>query len=390
MNILDISIVVFLIAAVIRGFEVGFIRQFFSTAGFFGGLFLGAWIQGKFIHLAHTADMRAFIALAFTISSALLLMGVGEYVGWVLKFKVSDTRWANRIDRYCGTLLAAVALLGAIWMGAAVFRTFPNQELQKVVRTSHIVSRLEAILPSAPDVLTKVGRLIDPNGFPQVFTGLEPFIKNDTPLPDVGELNPAVQASRASVVKIEGKGCGGIVEGSGFVAAGQYVVTNAHVVAGVTNPVVMDSLGAHRAAVVSFDADLDIAVLRTSGLAGKPLTLLDDTAANGTSAAALGFPGGGDFTVSPAAILDHFTATGRNIYNEGQTDREIYGIKAQIVEGNSGGPLVNKDGAVIGVIFARSTTYDKIGYALTMHDVIHDVNQATQRTTAVSTGSCAE
>jgi len=390
MNWLDALLVLFLVATVIRGFDVGFIRQFFSTAGFFGGLFLGAWAQSLFIHHIHTTDMRAFAALAFTITCALLLMGVGEYLGWVLKFKVKDTAWANRIDRFFGSALAVVALVAAIWMGAAIFRTVPNQDLQRGIRSSRIVTTLESNLPSAPDLLTKVGRLIDPNGFPQVFTGLEPFIKNDTPLPDMGDLTPAVQASRASVVKIEGKGCGGIVEGSGFVAANGYVVTNAHVVAGVAAPYVMDASGPHRASAVLFDPDLDIAVLRTNGLAGAPLPLHTEDVANGTSAVALGYPGGGNFTASPAAILDRFTATGRNIYNEGQTNRDVYGIKAEIVEGNSGGPLIAKDGSVIGVIFARSTTYDQVGYALTMHDVAKDIQQATGRTQAVSTGNCTE
>lgn len=390
MNVLDIAIVVFLMAAVIRGFEVGFIRQFFSAAGFFTGLFLGAWAQGRLIHLAHTPDTRAFIALAFTISSALLLMGAGEYIGWVLKFKVKDTPWANRIDRYCGSALSIVALAAAIWMGAAIFRTFPGQDLQRIVRTSRIVSVLESKLPSAPDVLTKVGRLIEPNGFPQVFTGLEPYIKNDTPLPDMGELTATVQQARTSVVKIEGQGCGGIVEGSGFVAANGYVVTNAHVVAGVSRPVIIDVNGSHRATPVLFDPDLDIAVLRAGNLAGGPLALHADDVPNGTSGVALGYPGGGDFTASPAAVLDRFTATGRNIYNQGQTDRDVYGIKAEIVEGNSGGPLLGKDGSVIGVIFARSTTYNQVGYALTMQDVIKDINQATSHSTTVSTGDCAE
>jgi S1-C subfamily serine protease len=390
MNWLDVVIVLFLVATVIRGFEVGFIRQFFSTAGFFGGLFLGAWAQGKFIHLAHSVDMRAFIALAFTITCALLLMGIGEYVGWMLKFKVKDTPWANRIDRFFGSGLAIVALVAALWMGAAVLRTLPNKDFQKTIRTSRIISAIESNAPSAPDVLTKVGRLIDPNGFPQVFTGLEPYIKNDTPLPDMGDMTPVVQASRTSVVKIEGRGCGGIVEGSGFVAADGYVVTNAHVVAGVASPFIIDSGGSHRATAVLFDPNLDVAVLRATGLTGTPLSLHADAMASGTSAVALGYPGGGDFTASPAAIIDRFTATGRNIYNQGQTNRDVYGIKADIVEGNSGGPLIAKDGSVVGVIFARSTTYSQVGYALTMHDVIDDVNQAKQRTTAVNTGSCTD
>src|SRR5690606_64574 len=127
----------------------------------------------------------------------------------------------------------------------------------------HVIAFLDSRLPSAPEVLTQLGHLIDPNNFPQVFSGLEPSLKTDAPLPDMGDLNPAVQKVRPSVVKIEGEGCNSIVEGSGFVAGDDVVVTNAHVVAGVEDPFVLDQNGRHDAYVVLFDPDLDLAVLRT-------------------------------------------------------------------------------------------------------------------------------
>ncbi|HUC89465.1 MAG TPA: MarP family serine protease [Patescibacteria group bacterium] len=390
MNLLDWFIVLFLIGAVIRGLEVGFIQQFFSTAGFFIGLLTGAWIDGKLVHLTHSADTRVFLALVVTLACALLFMGLGEYIGWMLKAKVSNSNWADKADRFCGSLLAITAVLGVVWMGASIFRNVPGQNWQRQISSSRIVAILQADLPSAPSVLTKLGNLLDPNGFPQVFTGLEPQPQTDTPLPDMGDLNAAVQADRASVVKIEGKGCGGIVEGSGFIASDKTIVTNAHVVAGIAQPTVIDDNGQHQATVTFFDSDLDMAVLRTDGLAGKPLKLNNAGSAVNTKAAVLGYPGGGSFTASPAAVLDSFTAIGRNIYNRGETTRQIYSLKASIQEGNSGGPLIAVDGSVIGVIFARSTTYDQVGYALTLDKVIQDLAEAKDKTQSVSTGSCAE
>jgi S1-C subfamily serine protease len=390
MNWLDLFILLFLIGAVIRGLEVGFVREFFSTFGFFLGLFVGAFAEGKLMHLAHSADTRAFLALTITLSAAFLFMGIGEYVGWVLKFKVSDSTIADRFDRYFGSILSGVALLAAIWLGASIFRSVPSPLWQRQIRGSHVISLLDRSLPSAPDILTKLGHLIDPNAFPQVFTGLEPAPVKDVPLPDMGDLNAAVEATRASVVKIEGKGCGGVVEGSGFVATANDVITNAHVVAGVSNPVVLDTKGTHKARVVFFDPDLDIAVLRTSGLGGEPLVLQTATAADGTAGVVLGYPGGGDFTARAAAVLESFKAQGRNIYNQGETQRDIYSVKSPVEEGNSGGPLINKNGEVIGVIFAKSTTYDNLGYALAMNAVVNDLNQAKNSNQTVSTGSCAE
>lgn len=392
MNWLDLFIVLFLIGAFIRGLEVGFIREFFSTSGFFMGLFMGAFAEGKIMHLAHAPDTRAFLALTITLSSAFIFMGIGEYIGWILKFKVSDAPLANRLDRYFGAALATTALLAAIWLGASIFRNVPSPGWQRQIRGSQVVGFLDRNLPAAPDLLTKLGHLIDPNGFPQVFTGLEPEPVKDVSLPDMGELNNAVQSAKASVVKIEGKGCGGIVEGSGFVAGANEVVTNAHVVAGVTNtnPLVVDTKGAHKATIIYFDPDLDIAILRTAGLAGQPLKLNTAVAPEGTPGVVLGYPGGGDFSARAAAVIESFNAHGRNIYNQGETQRDIYSIKSPIEEGNSGGPLVNQSGEVIGVIFAKSTTYDNLGYALMTKAVANDIAQAESRTEAVSSGSCAQ
>jgi len=390
MNWLDLFIILFLITAFIRGMEVGFIRQFCSTAGFLGGLFLGTLVESKIVAHAHSPEAKAVLALAVIGGCASLLWGIGEYVGLRLKFIIGDGNIIDKLDKIFGSLLAAATLLATVWLGTAVFRNLPAGMWQQQIRSSRIVAILNRDLPSAPSVVTRLGHLIDPNGFPQVFTGLEPSVNTDAPLPNMGELNTAVTQDRPSVVKIEGTGCGGIVEGSGFVVSSDEVVTNAHVVAGVAQPLVADQGGAHHATVISFDPELDIAILRVSHLTGKPLALTGQTAANGTAAAVLGYPGGGGFSAGPAAIIEAFTATGRNIYNQGSTTREIYSLKGDVEQGNSGGPVITKDGSVIGVVFAKSTSYNQIGYALTMQSVIQEINQATGNTAAVDTGSCAE
>jgi S1-C subfamily serine protease len=191
-------------------------------------------------------------------------------------------------------------------------------------------------------------------------------------------------------VKIEGKGCGGIIEGSGFVASSDEVITNAHVVAGVSQVFVADEGGNHKAKVIMFDPNLDMAVLQVNGLSGAALRMQAQTAAVGTAAAVLGYPEGGGFTAKPAAILESFTATGRNIYNSGQTKRDIYSLKGDVQQGNSGGPLIDSDGDVIGVVFAKSTSYNNVGYALTMQQIISEFNFVHGSTASVTTGSCAE
>lgn len=386
---LDLFIILFLTAALVRGSEVGFVRQFFSTLGFFGGLFLGAWLNSLLTHGPNTPGARALLTLVLVLSFGLTFMSVGEYAGLRLKFALRESRFTNKLDRVFGSLLAAVTLLAAVWLGAAVFRNIPDSGWQRQIHNSRIVALLDNNLPSAPAALTRLGHLIDPNNFPQVFTGLEPELKTDSPLPDMGELNPAVQKVRPSVVKIEGEGCNNIVEGSGFVADNDTVVTNAHVVAGVRQPFILDQKGKHSAKVVLFNPNLDIAVLKGENLAGAPLALRSEIVKNSTPAAVLGYPAGEGFTAGPAVVLDSFIAEGRNIYNQGSTQRQVYSVKSDIEHGNSGGPMINKDGEVIGVVFAKSVNYNSVGYALTMQQVISNVEAVKTSTQAVSTSGCA-
>ncbi|HEY5806039.1 MAG TPA: MarP family serine protease [Candidatus Saccharimonadales bacterium] len=390
MNWLDLFVGLFLVAALIRGSEVGFVRQFFSTLGFFTGLFLGAWINMLLANIVSTPGARALLTFVVVLSFALTLMVAGEYIGLLLKFRLREAQLTNRLDKIFGSALAAATLLAAVWLGASIFRNIPDSGWQRQIRNSQIVAFLESKLPSAPSALTELGRLIDPNNFPQVFTGLEPALKTDTPLPEMGELTPAVQKARASIVKIEGEGCDKVVEGSGFVAGDGSVVTNAHVVAGVKHPFVLDQNGRHSAKVVLFDPQLDIAILRAENLAGEPLPVETQLAAGNTPAAVLGYPSGSGFTAGPGVILETFVAQGRNIYNQGSTKREVYSVRADVEHGNSGGPVINKDGEVIGVIFAKSINYQHVGYALTMEQVLANIDKVRGLTEGTSTSSCAE
>jgi len=390
MDWLDLFIALFLVAAVVRGAEVGFVRQFFSTVGFFGGLSLGALVNSLAMHDAFSTETQALLTLFVVLSFALCFMAIGEYLGIATKSRLKQLTKTNRADKVFGAALAVVTLLVAVWLSAAIFRNVESGGWQRQIRNSRIVMLLDDNLPSAPQLLTQFGRLIDPNGFPQVFSGLEPELKTDAPLPDLGNLTPAIQKVRPSVVKVEGESCDQAVEGSGFVAGDGAIVTNAHVVAGVRQPFVLDQKGKHGAKVVLFDPSLDIAILRARNLAGQPLTIDSTIAKDGTAAAVLGYPSNAGFTAGPAVVLETFEAIGRDIYNKGQTSRTIYSVKADVEHGNSGGPMINDNGDVIGVVFAKSINYDGIGYALTMKKVVNDINQAAGLTKSVSTRGCTE
>ncbi|MDB5170413.1 MAG: serine protease [Candidatus Saccharibacteria bacterium] len=387
--LIDLLIVGLAVSALYRGKQIGFVRQACSTGGFFIGLFLGAWLEPHTVSLVSGQTAKGLITLMTTLGLALVLLTVGEYAGFHLKHRVIPKR-LNGFDNGLGSVLGVATLIFSVWLLAAVSISLPFNGLQSAVDSSRIIARLNRVLPNAPNVIADLGQLIDPNGFPKVFTGREPQPRTTANLPSLGELETAVKQDRDSIVKIIGQGCGGIVDGSGFVVRPDLVATNAHVVAGIKNPHVQDDNGTHKATVVWFDPNLDFAILRVNDLAGRSLKLSTATASPGTPVAILGYPGGGVFVAKPGAVLDQFIASGRNIYGKASASRQVYEVQADIIPGNSGGPMVSKDGSVVGVIFAESTTYDQVGYALTAASISDAIAQAESRNRVTGTGQCAE
>ena len=164
--------------------------------------------------------------------------------------------------------------------------------------------------------------------------------------------------ARESVVRVDTQACGQIYTGTGFAIAPNFVVTNAHVVAGAADIAVTADASGHRVrgTVVFFDPELDLALLRTPDLVLRPLRLAAVAPARGTIAAALGHPKGGPFTVVPAAVAAEIHARGRDLYGTSTVIRDILELSAPIEPGDSGGPLMLVDGSVGGVVFAQSRT----------------------------------
>lgn len=387
--LLDILIIVVVAGSVYRSHGSGFVRQFCGFAGFMLGLVVGRALEPYIIQIAHTTTSRAIVTIVTIMGVALIGLTIGEIVGLHLKRHLVKRR-INRVDDAFGGVLTGVTILLSVWLLAAVATTLQSGSVESLVKNSHIVSGLNRVLPPAPSVIASLGELIDPNGFPDVFIGSEPIPRGDIDLPALGDLATAVNTDKDSVVRLQGQGCGGIVAGSGFVIAKDLIATNAHVVAGITKPVIQDVNGTHNGRVVWFDPQLDFALVRVPDLAGKPLSFDTSPAEPGTPAAALGYPGGGKFTAEPAAVLNQLRAGGRDIYGRGHTVRDIYEIKASIIPGNSGGPLITKDGRVIGVVFAESTSYERIGYALTATKVTAEIKLAGSAQQTVSTGHCTD
>jgi uncharacterized membrane protein required for colicin V production len=385
-NTLDVFILIVVAAIAVRGVSSGFLRQVGSLGGFLLGLVLGALLAPLIGSIFPASGLRALVVLLVFFGVAFTVGGIGETIGYTLSGLAERYR-LRALDSILGATFGVVVSLLSVWLLASTFARSAGPILTYEIQTSRVLQALDNHLPPAPDVLARLDHALGAGGFPRVFTGLEPSPAPPVTGPNAAAINAAADAGRAATVRVEGLGCGGLLEGSGFVAGPDLVATNAHVVAGIQRPGVVDSRGTHRATVVLFDPDLDFAVLRTTNLAAEPLPLATTNQSRGTVGAALGYPGGGNFTVSPAAVLDRRIALGRNIYDAGLVRRDIYTLQAIVRPGNSGGPLVTPDGTVIGVIFATSTVNDNIGYALTSTEVLPDLHAAAT-SGAVSTGAC--
>lgn len=387
MGVLDIFIVGLIWLLTTNGYARGFFRQAGSLAGLVVGLLAGAAVAAQLAHSIHSAQYRALTAIAVIIIITILFTRLGEWAGLYLARLLHHVR-LTRLDKIAGGVLGVVVGLVSVWLLAAMLMRLPVQTLQAQIHQSAIVRALDQILPPAPETLARFGRILAKGGFPQVFTDLEPTPEPPVAGPTPAAVNAAASAGRLSTVRIEGLGCGGVVEGSGFVAGTDLVVTNAHVVAGIAEPVVFDAAGPHPATPVWFDPALDFAVLRTNGLSARPLPLAAGNVSRGTSGAVLGYPGGGPLSVAPAAVLGERIALGRDIYDRNLVRRNIYELQSTIRPGNSGGPVVASNGSVIGVVFAASVVRGDLGYALTSSEAAPGLARAAANQ-AVSTGPCA-
>jgi S1-C subfamily serine protease len=387
-NLLDGAIVLLLGLSVVNGFRRGAALQLVTYTGLIAGLIGGALLAPEVAGLARDPFAQAAAAL-FTL---LLLAALGDAIGWLVGSRVWAVARRSRLDPVdagAGSVIAGAAALLTVWFLAFNLVQGPFPILSRQIRGSAIVRGLESVLPRPPSLLAQVRTFFNRFGFPEVFAGLPPAPAGPVEGPTRAEAARAFDAADGSTVRIVGEACGRIQEGSGFVVEGGLVVTNAHVVAGVTQPQVQQQDGVSLAAVtVLFDSDLDLALLRPETGPGEAVPFEADTLDRGAQGAVLGYPGGGDLSGEAAAVRQTMFALGRDIYGRDEVRRQVYELQTVVRPGNSGGPFVTTGGEVAGVVFAASTADDDIGYALTSQEVSPRVDEAQGRQGPISTGPC--
>jgi S1-C subfamily serine protease len=391
-DLLDIVLIALFLLSLVRGVRLGAAMQILSFGGFWAGLIVGALIAPSLAGSFSSPFTKLLIVLVVVFGCAGLAGTLGRQLG-LSAFRALRRVHLGPADAAVGSVVAGVATLLVAWAVTGMLRQVPAPKLASQINDSTILRRLDSALPASPQIFSRVEQLLNTHGFPQVFAGLTPTSAGPVKTAGPPLVQQAVANAGRSTFKVVSQGCGEILEGSAFLAAPDLYVTNAHVVAGTySTELEFENDQPVKARVVYFDPNFDLALLRAPSVpgAGPPLNIVGSDVSRGQVGAVLGFPGGGNFDAEPAGVRDLFQATGRSIYGTGLTNRYVYELQAKIRPGNSGGPLVEPDGRVIGVVFSTSATDPNIGYALASPSVASRVTANQRDSAAVGTGSCAE
>ena len=385
--VLDVLLVLVLLASLIYGYRHGLIYTVISTVGLVLGGFLAVLAIPLITAWVPAPEWRGPATLAAAILLVVGGFSLGATVGRVFGRRV-DRGPLRLIDRLVGAVINTVVAALVASMVAISLTSMGAPFLAQPVASSAVLSTIDRLSPDpVKAVMARLRSIVLQDGIPRIvdaFTGTIPAV------PDLDTATAPLAAAASSVVRITGNAfaCGQNQSGTGFVIAEDRILTNAHVVAGVNEPVV-ETLrdGTRVGRIVYFDAVDDLAIIAVDNLPTVPLAFTADLP-EGTDAVVSGYPFGGPFSSHPARVVDVGTVNVPDIYSNNATGRDVYTLAADVQQGESGGPLLSQDGLVAGVIFAKGATSPDVGYAMTRNEAGPVVAQAPGLTAAVESGQC--
>ena len=393
---LDVVLLLVLLVYAVVGFRQGLVMGALSLVGFLAAGALAMWLLPSLLMNVDWLVQHEFARVAVLIAGVFIAASMGQGLAVAIGGRMrAGITWrpARAVDALLGAVATVIAVSLLVWFIAGSSRSVAPPSLARAIGESQVLGTIDRFVPpQASQLFAGFRSMLDASGIPRVFDGIspEPIQPVAPPDPKIAS-NAAVQAAARSVVKVTGvaEACNRGQEGSGWVVAPERVVTNAHVVAGMSEPAVQVGGQGERlpATVVVFDPRRDLAVLAVPGLNAAPLEVGSDLA-TGQEAVVAGYPLDGPLRLDPARVRRVMTATGTDIFGQPGVAREIYSLYAQVEPGNSGGPLLGLDGKVVGTVFAKSLDDDVTGYALTLAEAAPVLSQVG-RTQAVPTGACS-
>ncbi len=390
LTVLDLALILALLSYLIYGLRNGFLVTLGGIAGFAAGAVAAFFAVPLVSRYVEDSGWRLTAIVAAAVVLVALGHGLGTMIGRQIRGAVR-IRPLRAVDRLLGgavnVVVSALVMSMLAFSISALGVPFVSQQLAG----SKVIRFIDGLTPTpVKATMAQLRSAVIGNGIPTLLEGLAPG--EPVPVPNASTDTPALNRAAESVLKIAGTAyeCGQNQTGTGFVVSPGRVVTNAHVVAGVSQPVVeIPDGGAMPGRVVYFDSKHDLAVLAVDGLPSEPLALSPDLS-NGSPAAFAGYPHGGPFQSKPATIQDISTVLVPDIYGNNASPEEIYRLAGDVQPGNSGGPLLTTEGLVAGVIFAKATSDAELGFAITMGDLTPVASQASGLSAPVSSGQCIQ
>lgn len=387
---LDLAVLAIAFVAAVSGWRSGALGSLLSFVGVALGAMAGVLLAPHLINHVSGARPKLFTALFLILA----MVVIGEIAGVVLGRAVRGAIRNPGIrgaDSIIGVALQLVVVLIAAWLLATPLTASDQPGLAAAVNDSRVLRHVNDVAPPwLKNVPRRLSAVLDDSGLPAV---LEPFSRTpiaavDAPDPELAT-NPVVDATAPSVLRIRGVApkCQKVLEGTGFVIAPGRVMTNAHVVAGSDSVTVDMGATSYESTVISFNPKEDIAILAVPGLPAPPLAFTNSPAEPDTDALVLGYPGGGVFEATPARVRDTINLEGPDIYRNATVTRRVYTIRGTVRQGNSGGPMIDMNGHVLGVVFGAAVDDDDTGYVMTAEEVQSQLARIGD-TQPVSTEQC--
>ena len=389
MNMLDWVLIVLVLLYAVSGYWQGFITGAFATVGLLAGGLIGVWLAPTALGNATPSILVSLAAVFIVIVCASLGQALFQVAGARLRDKIT---WqpVRALDAVGGAALSAVAALLVAWALGVALSGSGLRGITPLVRDSRILAEVNSLLPAtASSQLSAFNDVVGTTFFPRY---LEPFApERIVPVPPGPQrilTDPDVQRAAADVVRIRSANqCSQGIEGSGFVYAPDRIMTNAHVVAGVDSPLIDVQNSSVSGRVVYYNPDIDVAVIAVPTGTLRPLRFA--TAAAGDGVAILGYPQNGPYDVQAARVRADQRLRSPDIYGHGTVIRDVLSLRGLIRPGNSGGPVVDSAGHVVGVVFAASVTSSDTGYALSSQQVAQAAAAGRIASRTVSTQGCA-